>query len=306
MSATKYRIDRRAALGLLGGTAATLFAVPGARVNAQTLDKISHQTNWRAQAEHGGYYYAAVNGIYRKHGLECDVRLTADQIPVCMHDATARRMAGVPRAISAMTLAELRELDFGAHGPVGMTASRADRGIFTLEQFCELAVDSGQPLVLALEVKHPSRFAGAVERQAVEALDRFGLLGRDSRGVLTPQSERVHVRLMSLSQTALERCSRLAPNLERVFLTDSGPLSWPWGRHLPGGAAIAGPSVRMLRGQPDLVRSWQQSGHRVHVWTANEPADVAACVDARVDAIITDRPAETLALVQDLARPRSA
>ena len=124
--------------------------------------------------------------------------------------------------------------------------------------------------------------------------------------MLTPQSERVHVRLMSFSQTALERCSRLAPNLERVFLTDSGPLSWPWGRHLPGGAAIAGPSVRMLLGQPDLVRTWQQSGHRVHVWTANEPAEVAACVDARVDAIITDRPAETLALVQDLARPRSA
>ncbi len=239
-------------------------------------------------------------------GLECDVRLTADQIPVCAHDATARRMAGVPRAISAMTLAELRELDFGARGPVGMTASRDDRGIFTLEQFCELAVDAGRPIVLAVEVKHPSRFAGAVERQTVEALDRFGLLGRDSRGVLTPQSERVRVRLMSFSQTALERCSRLAPNLERVFLTDSGPLSWPWGRHLPGGAAIAGPSVRMLRSQPDLVRTWQQSGHRVHVWTANEPAEVAACVDARVDAIITDRPAETLALVQDLARPRSA
>lgn len=83
-------------------------------------------------------------------GLECDVRLTADQIPVCVHDASARRMAGVPRAISAMTLAELRELDFGARGPVGMTASRDDRGIFTLEQFCELAVDTGRPIVLAV------------------------------------------------------------------------------------------------------------------------------------------------------------
>ena len=49
---TKYRIDRRKALGLMG--AASLVAVPGARVSAQTLDKVSYQTNWRAQAEHGG------------------------------------------------------------------------------------------------------------------------------------------------------------------------------------------------------------------------------------------------------------
>ena len=53
----KYRIDRRKALGLMGG-AASLVAVPGARVSAQTLDKVSYQTNWRAQAEHGGFYLA--------------------------------------------------------------------------------------------------------------------------------------------------------------------------------------------------------------------------------------------------------
>ena len=57
MSMTKYRIDRRKALGLLGG-AVSLVAVPGARVIAQTLDKVSYQTNWRAQAEHGGFYLA--------------------------------------------------------------------------------------------------------------------------------------------------------------------------------------------------------------------------------------------------------
>ena len=57
MTSMKYRIDRRAALGLLGGSAASLLIpVPGSRVNAQTLDKVSYQTNWRAQAEHGGFY----------------------------------------------------------------------------------------------------------------------------------------------------------------------------------------------------------------------------------------------------------
>ncbi len=72
MTMTKYRLTRRGALGLMGGSA--LVAVPGARVSAQTLDKVSYQTNWRAQAEHGGFYLAAANGIYKKYGIDAEIR----------------------------------------------------------------------------------------------------------------------------------------------------------------------------------------------------------------------------------------
>ncbi len=72
MTMTKYRLTRRGALGLIGGSA--LVAVPGARVSAQTLDKVSYQTNWRAQAEHGGFYLAAANGIYKKYGIDAEIR----------------------------------------------------------------------------------------------------------------------------------------------------------------------------------------------------------------------------------------
>ncbi|MCR0981231.1 ABC transporter substrate-binding protein [Roseomonas populi] len=67
---TKYRIDRRRLLA--GGSA--LVLVPGGRASAQTLDKVVFQTDWRAQAEHGGYYQAVAAGIYRKYGIECDLR----------------------------------------------------------------------------------------------------------------------------------------------------------------------------------------------------------------------------------------
>jgi NitT/TauT family transport system substrate-binding protein len=72
----KYILNRRA---LLAGSAA-LAAVPGARVSAQSLDKVSFQTDWRAQGEHGGYYLAVANGIYRKYGIECDLRMGGPQI----------------------------------------------------------------------------------------------------------------------------------------------------------------------------------------------------------------------------------
>lgn len=73
----KWRVDRRRALGLIGGAA--LVPVAGARVSAQTLDRVSFQTNWRAQAEHGGYYQAVAAGIYRRYGIECDLRMGGPQ-----------------------------------------------------------------------------------------------------------------------------------------------------------------------------------------------------------------------------------
>jgi len=77
LNRTRYRIERRA---LLGGAGFALTAVAGARVPlAQTLDRVSFQTNWRAQAEHGGYYLAVANGIYRRAGLEVDLRMGGPQ-----------------------------------------------------------------------------------------------------------------------------------------------------------------------------------------------------------------------------------
>ena len=67
-----WRLDRRAALGL--GLAAPLLLPLARRPRAQALDKLSFQTDWRAQAEHGGYYQAIAAGLYKKAGIECDLR----------------------------------------------------------------------------------------------------------------------------------------------------------------------------------------------------------------------------------------
>jgi len=42
--------------------------------------KLTFQSNWRAQAEHGGYYQAAATGIYAKYGLDVTVKAGGPQI----------------------------------------------------------------------------------------------------------------------------------------------------------------------------------------------------------------------------------
>ena len=67
-----WRLNRRAVLRL--GLAVPMLVPIARRPHAQTLDRLSFNTDWRAQAEHGGYYQAIAAGIYRKHGIDCDLR----------------------------------------------------------------------------------------------------------------------------------------------------------------------------------------------------------------------------------------
>src|SRR5262245_3289206 len=43
-------------------------------------DKLTLGTNWKAQAEHGGFYQAVATGIYRKHGLDVTIRMGGRQV----------------------------------------------------------------------------------------------------------------------------------------------------------------------------------------------------------------------------------
>lgn len=73
--------DRRSALKLVAGAGASL-ALPGilTQTTAQGLDKFSYNTNWRAQAEHGGFYYALANGFYKEAGIDADIRMGGPQL----------------------------------------------------------------------------------------------------------------------------------------------------------------------------------------------------------------------------------
>src|SRR5258708_16788441 len=51
--------------------AATAFI--GSTMAAFALDKVSFGTNWFAEAEHGGFYQAVVDGTYAKYGLDVTI-----------------------------------------------------------------------------------------------------------------------------------------------------------------------------------------------------------------------------------------
>jgi len=54
-------------------TGAFLFASLILATTANAADKVSFGTNWLAEAEHGGYYQALVDGTYEKYGLDVTI-----------------------------------------------------------------------------------------------------------------------------------------------------------------------------------------------------------------------------------------
>ena len=67
-------IMRKLTIGLAAGAAMAALAGP-----ALALDEVTFGTNWVAEAEHGGFYQAVVDGTYEKYGLKVTIIPKADQ-----------------------------------------------------------------------------------------------------------------------------------------------------------------------------------------------------------------------------------
>ncbi len=249
---------------------------------------VAHRGSSALQAEHtlGAYVAALDEGV---DAVECDVRLTADGHLVCVHDRDLRRIAFQDGVVSAMELAELEDLDFSAwkHPWADLDDEAPDtdpelRKVLTLRRLLETVAEYPRRVEIAIETKHPTRYAGLVERRLVQLLDEFGWAGAESP-----------VRVMSFSWVALRRVRRLSPHLELVLLLRS-PSQWWRARPVAEEDWLAGPGIEVVRAHPEFVRKLVRSGTRVHCWVVNEEEDLDLCRELGVEAVITDRPGATV------------
>ncbi|MGI5212707.1 glycerophosphodiester phosphodiesterase [Plantactinospora sp. CA-290183] len=269
-------------------------AGPGGSVGARPQPLVfAHRGSSDVLPEHtlAAYRHALAEGV---DGLECDVRMTRDGHLVCVHDRRLERTSNGRGLVSAYTLAELDRFDYGSWHTAGLPEAAvgdvpADPNrtrLLTLESLLTAVRAADRDVELLVETKHPARYGSEVERRLVALLHRYGLA--------EPRpGDPVRVTVMSFSPLAARQIRRLAPRLPTALLLEMLPPGVRRGR-LPFGARIAGPSTHLLRARPRLVPALHAAGHRVYVWTVNEPDELELALARGVDGIITDRPAMVL------------
>ena len=143
---------------------------------------------------------------------------TRDGVLVCVHDRRVDRTSSGRGVVSTLEMADLAELDFGSWHRSGQEAPDMDRRqVLTLEKLLETVADCGRRVELAIETKHPTRYAGLVELSLVDLLARFG---HTSPGV----DGQWQARVMSFASSSLRRVHELAPGLPTVYLMERVPL----------------------------------------------------------------------------------
>lgn len=208
-------------------------------------------------------------------GVELDVTLTLDRIPVVIHDDNVDRTTNGHGPISAMTLEQVKALDASP----AFDKYRGER-IPTLEQ---VLGDIGKRARVNIELKGRSVHDDGLEVEVACTIDKTG----------TADS----VLISSFNPFALRRMAHLRPHLPRGLLyANDMPiyLRRAWLRPVARPTAMH-PKYTLVT--PAYMLWARQKGYRVNTWTVDEPSEMKRLADLGVDAIMSNKPdllAETL------------
>lgn len=210
---------------------------------------------------------------YSIDGIELDVQMSADGIPVLHHDRTLRRVGGGRRRISDLTLDQLRLLDWGGW----FHPDHTGEPLMPLEQLLAM-LDQCPRWFIEIKVRPGERESGHAFRLTEKVVAMVG----------QSPYRTFHDRLFILSFDAevLDRAHRLAPHLRKVrnlaakdMDTDIGDTRHLWAVDVP---------IQKLN--PALVQWARNRDLHIMTYTCNGPGQVAKAVRCGVDAIISDRP----------------
>jgi glycerophosphoryl diester phosphodiesterase len=210
---------------------------------------------------------------YPVDGIELDVQMTADGVPVVYHDRTLRRVGGGRRRVADLTLDQLRLLDWGGW----FHSDYASEPLMTLDRLAAL-LDRCPRWFIEIKSRPGERESGHAFRLTDTLV---GMIGQPRyRAYL----ERLY--LLSFDADVLARAHRSAPSLRLVrnlaaddVETEIGNPSHLWAVDVP---------IHKLN--PAMVQ-WARS-RRLHLltYTCNAPRQVDKACRLGVDAIISDRP----------------
>ncbi len=227
--------------------------------------------------------------------LESDVHLTRDGVPVLIHDDDVGRVTEGSGAVRELLLAELQRLDAGWRFSPDGGRSHPFRGrglrIPTLAEALEAL--PGARFNLELKEGLP----GIVERTLAVVRDA----GREELTLLTAAEDALMAQLRAVvardaGRVAIGASTGDVLDFVRTALSGECPRPGPMALQIP--AEFAGrPLVTH-----ELVAHAHAHDVQIHVWTVNDPSEMARLLDLGVDGIVSDHPDRAVPICRARAR----
>lgn len=213
-------------------------------------------------------------------GIEFDVRLTRDGVPIIIHDDTLRRTAGLTARVADLAWTDIKQIDVGSWFTRG-GRSFTNETVPSLDDL--LTLFETNDLLIVLEMKCEAR---SEHLPLAEACCRL----------VNEHSLKQRVIIECFDLAALPIVKNIDPEIKTAALFEPA-FSIADQRIVDKatavGASVLAPHHRLAR--PSLVEKAKLAGLQVAVWTVDEPAWIAHARSIGVDALITNDPAAMLA-----------
>ena len=280
-----------------GGTGARLDRSPRRLTDVKTLN-IAHR---------GGRSLAPENTMAAAHKAleagadmwELDVRLTADEQLILIHDDTLVRTSDArerfpnrhPWRVCDFTLAEIQTLDCGSwfnrEDPFGQIKA----GIVSAQDQRSYIGERAPTLREALEFTRAHDWRVIVELKALSDEDKGELMVRKSVALIEELGMEHRAMLCSFNHDYLRQVRALSPRMATAVLTRKA-IRHPVRYLTELGAQAYNPWSLVVRAR--RVRELRQAGFDIYVWTVNDEKRMRKLIGMGVSGIVTDFP-QTLA-----------
>ncbi|MFC5729950.1 MULTISPECIES: glycerophosphodiester phosphodiesterase family protein [Nocardioides] len=230
-----------------------------------------------AFAHRGGAYHPEIEGLENtlaafRHAaelgydyLETDVHLTRDGVLLAFHDAVLDRVTDRVGAVRDLTLADIRRARIAGREQVPTLVDLIDsfpQSRFNIDIKSEAAV---APLAALVR-----------ERQLWDRV----LVGSFSRSRIRRFRRLTEGRVPTAADPWETIMFRFSPSARLATLLAGGSFAAFQVPHRRGPFVVV---------TPGFLRRAHATGHQVHVWTVDDPAEMAELLDRGVDGLFTDR-----------------
>lgn len=200
-------------------------------------------------------------------GVELDIQLTKDGEIVVIHDEMVDRTSDGKGWVKDFTLEEIRKLDVSyGHEELGHVCIPTMREVFELLKPTNLTIN--------IELKTGILDYPGIEEKILMLTREYGFEDR--------------VIYSSFNHYTIMKIQKLEPSAKTAFLYADGPIDMPEYGHRHHVDALH-PAMYNIR-MPEFMKQCKDYGLDVNVWTVNNEEYTRLCIQAGVNAIITNYP----------------